>query len=412
MEYDVSKLNELVDSGDIAAIKQFMNEYDLELSGGAIRPKNKEFIEEYEEKASFYDRRQHIRKIQLNSLYGALTNKGSMFFDQRIGQSITLTGRCITRHMGAYINEMLTGSYDYEGETIIYGDTDSIYFSAEPVRKEMEAKGLSFDKETIIQFYDALGEDVNSTFAQFMSDYFNTGLERGAIIEAGREVIGLRGLFVKKKRYAILVYDNEGKRCDVDGKPGKLKVMGMETQRSDTPEYCQKFLKDLLLQTLTEADRDKLIDMTREFRKEFNKMQPWQMGSPKGMNGLTMYTELEDNYRRGKAKDKPRLPGHIRAAYNYNKLREAFKDQYSMAIEDGMKIRVCRLKDNNMDIETIAIPVDETQIPEWLKELPFDKELMESTIIDKKVDNLIGLLGWRISEDSRQMANFGSLFSF
>ena len=81
---------------------------------------------------AFYDKRQLVKKINLNSLYGAILNPGCRFFDKRIGQSTTLTGRRITRHMGAKVNELLTGSYDHTGDTIIYGDTDSVYFTATP----------------------------------------------------------------------------------------------------------------------------------------------------------------------------------------------------------------------------------------------------------------------------------------
>lgn len=80
---------------------------------------------EYEETAAFWDKRQYVRKILLNSLYGALLNVSSRFYDQRIGQSVTLTGRCITRHMISEINQSLTGDYNHLGEAIVYGDSVS-----------------------------------------------------------------------------------------------------------------------------------------------------------------------------------------------------------------------------------------------------------------------------------------------
>jgi len=60
------------------------------------------------------------------NVYGAILNAGCRFNDMRIGQSTTLTGRCITKHMGSRINQTLTGEYDLNGETVIYGDTDSV----------------------------------------------------------------------------------------------------------------------------------------------------------------------------------------------------------------------------------------------------------------------------------------------
>lgn len=56
-------------------------------------------------------------------VYGAIGNEASKWFDARIAQSTTLTGRCIVRHMGAKINEIIEGTYNYKGKSIIYGDS-------------------------------------------------------------------------------------------------------------------------------------------------------------------------------------------------------------------------------------------------------------------------------------------------
>lgn len=73
----------------------------------------------------YWYQRQLAKKIDLNSLYGALLNKHCRFYDKRLGQSTTLTGRSITRHMAAKINEVITGEYDYLGKSIVYGDSVS-----------------------------------------------------------------------------------------------------------------------------------------------------------------------------------------------------------------------------------------------------------------------------------------------
>ena len=73
----------------------------------------------------YYDKRQLVRKILLNSAYGALLNEHCRFYDKRIGQSVTLSGRQIVKHMMSQINEIIAGEYKHDGEAIIYGDTDS-----------------------------------------------------------------------------------------------------------------------------------------------------------------------------------------------------------------------------------------------------------------------------------------------
>lgn len=71
----------------------------------------------------YWDKRQLVRKILLNSLYGALLNMHCRFYDKRMGQSVTLTGRQIVKHMSAQVNEIITGEYDFHGKAIIYGDS-------------------------------------------------------------------------------------------------------------------------------------------------------------------------------------------------------------------------------------------------------------------------------------------------
>src|SRR5210317_882872 len=174
----------------------------------------------------YWAKRQLVKKILLNSLYGAILNPGCRFFDNRIGQSTTLTGRQIVKHMSAKVNEIITGEYSHTGKAIIYGDTDSVYFSAyTTLKKEIEAGNIPWDKDSVTTLYDNIGEEVNSTFIKFMQDAFHCPKNRGDVIKAGREIVGVKGLFITKKRYAVLVYDQEGKRFDVDGKNGKIKAM-------------------------------------------------------------------------------------------------------------------------------------------------------------------------------------------
>ncbi|RLD68344.1 MAG: hypothetical protein DRI98_11945 [Bacteroidetes bacterium] len=62
-------------------------------------------------------------KIFLNSTYGALLNRFCRFYDPRLGKSVTLTGRVITKHMIRYSSELMTGNYEFDRNAIIYGDS-------------------------------------------------------------------------------------------------------------------------------------------------------------------------------------------------------------------------------------------------------------------------------------------------
>ena len=365
----------------------------------AIKAGNK--IEE-----EYWDKRQLVKKINLNSLYGAILNSGCRFFDKRIGQSTTLSGRQIVKHMAGKVNEIITGEYDYRGKAIIYGDTDSCYFSAyTTLKKDIDAGHIPWSKESIIQLYDQIGDEVNTTWPQFMLDTFHCPKTRGEVIKAGREIVASKTLFITKKRYAALYYDKEGKRADVDGKPGKIKAMGLDLKRSDTPEFIQDFLAKVLEMVLTGSQEQEVLDYISEFRIQFKGRPGWEKGSPKRANNITEYQAKEA--KQGKAN----MPGHVRASINWNTLKRMFSDKYSMNITDGAKVIVCKLKANPLEYNSVAYPVDELRLPQWFKDLPFDHAEMEATIIDKKLSNLIGVLNWNISS-TEEKNTFNSLFEF
>ena len=354
----------------------------------------------------YWDKRQLVKKINLNSLYGAILNSGCRFFDKRIGQSTTLTGRQIVKHMAGKVNEIVTGDYDYRGKAIIYGDTDSCYFSAyKTLQKDIDSGAIPWSRENVIQLYDQIGEEVNTTFPQFMLDYFHCPKSRGEVIKAGREIVGSKSLFITKKRYAVLYYDKEGKRTDVDGKPGKIKAMGLDLKRSDTPEFIQNFLSDVLEMVLMGKPEQEVLDHIAEFRIRFKARPGWEKGSPKRANNITEYQASEA--KKGKAN----MPGHVRASINWNTLKRMFDDKYSMNITDGAKVIVCKLKQNPMGFTSVAYPVDELRLPQWFKDLPFEHAEMEATVIDKKLDNLIGVLKWDIGS-TEEKNTFNSLFEF
>ena len=124
--------------------------------------------------------------------------------------------------MGAKVNEIIAGKYDHKGESVVYGDTDSVYFSAhKTLSKEITAGQIPWTKDSVVDLYDKIAEEVNTSFTNFMTKAFHCPSTRGSVIKAGRELVASKGLFITKKRYAVLYYDVEGERVDVAGKPGR-----------------------------------------------------------------------------------------------------------------------------------------------------------------------------------------------
>lgn len=261
-------------------------------------------------------------------------------------------------------------------------------------------------KDSIVELYDKMADNMNDTFPEFMNTAFNTGIKNGSIIQASRELVGSSALFIKKKKYAIMVYDKEGTRLDKDGKKGKPKVMGLDLKRSDTPKYMQDFMYSILIELLTTLDvtsaKESIFEQIKTFRQDFRKKHPMDMGSPKRVNGITTYVEKLNAVENAKVAfhslkaidAKVRIPGHVRAGMNWNILRNIHNDLHMPLIVDGQKCIVCKLKPNEYAIDSIAYPVDILKKPSWLTSLPYDKFDMEDIIIDKKLENLFGIMGW------------------
>ena len=105
------------------------------------------------------------------------------------------------------------------------------------------------------------------------------------------------------------------------------------------------------------------------------------------------------------------MPGHVRASMNWNNCKQMYGDKYSLPITDGAKVIVCKLKNNPLGYTSVAYPTDELRIPQWFQELPFDHESMEQSILDGKIENLIGVLGWDV-QSTETTNTFNKLFEF
>lgn len=268
--------------------------------------------------------------------------------------------------------------------------------------------------DSIINYYDNIAKQVNDSFKDFMMVSFNTDEAHGNMIKSSRETVSSSAYFIIKKRYACMIIDKEGYRQDIDGKPGKLKAMGLDLKRSDTPKIIQDFLEKVLTMLLLKHSKEDIFKFIRDFRITFRKAPGWEKGSPKRVNNFTelerQMADIEKDSRslkaiathKGSKAPKINMSGHARASLEWNKLRSLNEDLYSTEITDGSKIIVCKLKKNPLGITSIAYPVDEVNLPDWFKELPFDDRNMEIKVITDKLENLLGVMDWNIVETEEE----------
>ena len=182
---------------------------------------------------------QQVRKIALNSAYGALANQYFAFFSIDLAEAITTSGQLIIQWSERTINEFMNKTLGTEDEDFVIAmDTDSVYITMDKLVKKVMPEET--DKGKIIDFLnksEGMFEKVLAEGFDDLAEYTNAFQQK---MEMGREVIADRGIWTAKKRYILNVHDNEGVRL---AQP-KLKMMGIETAKSSTPQWVRSRLTD------------------------------------------------------------------------------------------------------------------------------------------------------------------------
>jgi DNA polymerase elongation subunit (family B) len=349
--------------------------------------------EDYKADISKFNNFQMARKIQLNSLFGAMANEWFRFYDDRIAEGITITGQFIIQEVGRELNHYLnnickTSDYNYS----FYSDTDSCYVTFEPlVDKFFKNKS----KDEIIQILDKICEEkvvpIINRACKSLFNYTNGFAQK---IFFKREVIADSGIWVAKKRYALNVFNSEG----VQYAEPKLKVMGLEIVRSSTPEPSRNILKEAVKLILTK-DESTLQSYIAEKEEEFFKLSAKEIAFPRGVNGVIKYADKNNIYASG-------TPMHVRGSLLYNHyLKEKNLSRKYESIQEGDKIKFVYLLTPN--------PFRENCIS-FISDIPKEFELTTfidyTTMFDKTVIEPLNTILKEIGWTPRPRASLESLF--
>ena len=87
------------------------------------------------EKYSYFNRRQHIQKILLNSLFGVIGLQGWRFHDFESALAVTATGRDLIGFSKQIANHYYNTELGTDKDYVIYIDTDSLFISSIPMVK-------------------------------------------------------------------------------------------------------------------------------------------------------------------------------------------------------------------------------------------------------------------------------------
>jgi DNA polymerase elongation subunit (family B) len=336
-----------------------------------------------------YNNNQMVRKISLNSCYGALGNQYFRYFNREIAEGITTSGQLSIKWVERAVNQFLNKLLETDKDYVVAIDTDSIYVTFEDLVERVKPKNPVDFLDTIAK--EKLEPMINSNYEE-LSSYMNAYQNK---MEMGREVIADKGIWTAKKRYILNVHDSEGVRYNTP----KLKMMGIETAKSSTPMWCRKKLEEGI-RTLMNGTENDVHEFIESSRLEFSKLPIEEVSFPRGVSDIKKYYNAASIYNKG-------TPIHVRGSLLYNNYLYKYNiDKKYPVIQNGEKIKFCYMKLPNIMNENVisfvsALP-KEFELEQYIDyDLQFQKSFVEplGVILDK--------IGWTTEPVSTLELFFG-----
>ena len=276
------------------------------------------------------------------------------------------------------MNQVLkTEGKDY----VVAIDTDSLYITLDDLVNQVFPEDTP--KTKIIDFLNTISEDtIEPVLARGYEQLAQNTNAFQQKMEMGREVIADRGIWTAKKRYILNVHDNEGVRLHEP----KLKMMGIETAKSSTPQWVRGKLTDAFNVVMNGTEQD-LWEFVETARRDFRTLPPEEVAFPRGCRGLKQYGDRTNIYSKG-------TPIHTRGALLYNKLlQDKNLDMRYEVIKEAEQIHFTYLTTPN--------PLNENVIS-FIGALPKEFDLHRFVDHDKQFDKafveplkaVIELVGW------------------
>jgi DNA polymerase elongation subunit (family B) len=340
------------------------------------------------------DNSQHSIKILMNSLYGAMSNKWFRYFDLRIPRAITISGQLTIRLSAQAVNNKLNSVLKNNKDYIIASDTDSIYVGMSDILK---ASGIDLsDKDKVCDYLTKISDKqlvptLNKAYEKLASN-FNAYGQR---MNMKQEVIADKAVWTGKKRYFANVLDDEGVRL---AKP-KVKVVGIESKRSSTPEVCRNLI-DKTMKLIISSDEDSVQKFIAEARKNFRNLPIEDISFPRGVNDIEKWKDSASLYKSG-------TPIQVRAALLYNKMvdQQRINNKYDH-VASGDKIKYTYLKKPNPLQENVIGFINRFPVEFGLSEfvdydMQFDKSYMEP------IRTILNAIDWREEKQNTLEDFFG-----
>lgn len=315
-------------------------------------------FEYLDSKIAYFDVYQMALKIAMNSLYGALANVHFPLFNRDIAASITGNGRIFIQGLANYVNDKLQRTLGSKTNFVIYGDTDSVYFTLDELVKTLQSKDadivgtakildkvLSFDKKLMDPWVQEYIDIYSDTFNAFNAEPIGAKLEK----------IADKGMFIAKKKYALRAVWDEGSFLV---EHPKMAVTGLEIVRSSTPMFCRKELKKAI-DIILDHDEKSVINFINESESKWMKESINNISRVSGIGTLDYQGDIGSYHRINENGKSLTAPMNVRAAMNHNAWVDEKKLSSYAKITAEDKIKYCFLVHPNPLGDDVVGYIDE-----------------------------------------------------
>lgn len=330
-----------------------------------------------------YGNAQQVRKVNLNSAYGAMGSEYFRFFDIDLAEAVTVTGQMViqwvARDLNTYLNKILkTTNADY----VIASDTDSVYLCL----GELVKRGPQVPTEKMVDILDKMCDTkfqavIDQTFTD-IATYMNVAVPCLSMV---RDVIADKGIWTGKKHYILNTWDSEKQRYN----PPKLKMMGIQTIQSSTPAAVREMLT-VALHKLMNGSQDDVWAYVKECEATFRASSFEDIAKPMSVNKLADYSlEKSDT-----------MPIQVRGALTFNDMldRSGLTGHYE-PVMSGEKIRYAYLKKPNPFFSHVMSAPHgcpkEWEIEKWL-----DYDIQFEKVFLSPLEDILNAAGWSTHKEA------------
>jgi len=357
----------------------------------------------------FYDQRQKVQKILLNSIYGCLGLPVFRFYDKDNAEAVTLSGVSIIKTANMAINQYYRNvlGEDAKGEDyVIYVDTDSCFASALPIiKKTMPDIDMNDEKqmtEAILKVTSEAQNYVNKMFDVMALRLFNVKNHR---FDAKQEVIAKSSFWLAKKRYCQFIINKGGVECD------ELEVKGIDVVRTSFPAKFRVFMKEILIDFLKNVDEQTINKKILDFKSKMKEYTIIELAKNTSVKFKSQDKKKDYNPKgRQPFQIISGTPAQVKAALIYNDLLEKYGlTKIIPPIFHGQKIKWVYVKQNEFGVECMAMKADGTDPQPILDfiEKYIDRDAMYEQELKSKLMEFYNVLKWDYpNENWEAAANF------